>query len=150
MRRECGQIPGPPYMLFVLRIFLIFSNGSLVPSAILSGEIPSVYMNFMSETRFSSVNLSTSFCSSLHVFLSSSSVKNFLSSFSHVFVLQLFISRNQEAVEYISKCIFTPREPFCVHKRNNTISFLGKDFFIHCTFKVFFTGNDAYMVVIIT
>ena len=150
MRRECGQIPGPPYMLFVSRIFLIFSNGSLVPSAILSGEMPSENMNFMSETRFSSVNLSTSFCSSLHVFLSSSSVKNFLSSFSHVFVLQLYISRNQEVVEYVAKCIFTPREPFCVHKRNNTISFLGKDFFIHYTFKVFFKENDTYMVVIIT
>ena len=135
MRRECGQIPGPPYMLFVSRIFLIFSNESLVTSAILSGEMPSENMNFMSETRFSSVNLSTSFCSSLHVFLSSSSVKNLLSSFSHVFVLQLFISRNQEVVEYISKCIFTPREPFCVQKRNNTISFLVKDFFIHYTFQ---------------
>ena len=126
MRRECGQIPGPPYMLFVLRIFLIFSNGSLVPSAILSGEMPSENMNFMSETRFSSVNLSTSFCSSLHVFLSSSSIKNFLSSFFHVFVLQLFISRNQEVVEYISKCIFTPREPFYVQNIITPSAFSGK------------------------
>ena len=98
----------------ISRIFFTFSNGRLIPFAILSGEIPSEYINFMSWALFFLMHIQLVF----HAFFvlrktyMNISLHHLLGIVPFFPLIRLNIFCPQVIVEYASDNTFISEKPF--------------------------------------